>query len=437
MTIRNMQDEMTAARMTRRNLLKSPAALMAAASVSRGAFAASAPLTLAGWQYNPQIVAENVGIFQKLYNEKVDYQLVPGEFHAVVETMFTAGKNFDMVYSEEDHVYRWSAANWTRDIEGLPGVEQIKASMLPSALDGLYLPNGKLAGLPYYAGHSAFVYNEKHLDQAKIDPPETWEEFLDHCRKLKKDKVSAYPYTSAWARAWDGFYIPLFALFYSEGADVFDKQNNPIFDAKFRKMLELHKTLYADGLVPPDIFSLPQQGVPSFATGQYSFMVVNDYDQKVLNDPKLSQIAGHVKNALMPGATHSTFSWAAFYLMGANADAERAWNLLQFFGGKASDGQYHVIKRWALEFGLGTPYREVLDDPEVVESFRKWRDLEVTKKQLARAKPRKASKTLWFSDWAWYMMGETQEYIRGNRSIDELIDGLSKQVETTKSHYPE
>ena len=38
---------------------------------------------------------------------------------------------------------------------------------------------------------------------------------------------------------------------------------------------------------------------------------------------------------------------------------------MQYFGGKAKDGQYHVIKRWALDFGLGTPYKEVIADPEV------------------------------------------------------------------------
>ena len=126
----------------------------------------------------------------------------------------------------------------------------------------------------------------------------------------------------------------------------------------------MHRTLYREGLVSPDIFTLPQEGVPSYATGQHTFGVIHDYDQKVLNDPKLSQCAGQVQNAIMPGATRSTFSWVSMYLMGAStADPDRAWNLMRFFGGKAKDGQYHVIKRWALQFGLGTPYTEVMDDP--------------------------------------------------------------------------
>jgi multiple sugar transport system substrate-binding protein len=55
--------------------------------------------------------------------------------------------------------------------------------------------------------------------------------------------------------------------------------------------------LYKEALVEPDIFTLPQEGVPSFATGQHSFMILHDYDQRVVNDPKLSQCAGKVKTS--------------------------------------------------------------------------------------------------------------------------------------------
>src|SRR3981081_3649157 len=104
--------------------------------------------------------------------------------------------------------------------------------------------------------------------------------------------------------------------------------------------------------------TFPDEGVPSYCTGRHTFMVLHDYDQKVVNDPKASKVAGKIRNALFPGQTHSTCAWTSAYLMGAQpVDPVRVWNLLQFFGGKAKDGQYHVIKRWALEFGLGSGYK--------------------------------------------------------------------------------
>ena len=103
--------------------------------------------------------------------------------------------------------------------------------------------------------------------------------------------------------------------------------------------------------------------MPNFATGQHTYMVVHEYDQKVFNTPSTSQIAGACRNAIMPGKTRSTFIWTALYLMGKDADPQRGWDLMQFFGGKAKDGKYHVATRWALDFGLGTPHKEVIDEP--------------------------------------------------------------------------
>jgi multiple sugar transport system substrate-binding protein len=408
-------------------------------ALGRSAQAAPAdPLHFVGWQYNPQIVAENVEIFKKLYDENVEYELIPGEYHAIAETKLIGGQHIDMMYSEEDHLVRWHKAGFIRDVEGMPDLDAIKASMYEVNVRDLSLPSGELGGLPYYSGFNSFVTNQKHLDAAKIQPPATWDELLDQCRKLKKDKVADFPYVSAWQRQWASLSWSLFSVWYSEGAKVFDEQNNFVADEPFKKVLQMHRTMYEEGLVQPDIFTLDQEGVPTFATGQHTYMVVHEYDQKVFNDPKLSQIAGACKNELMPGATRSTFIWTALYLMGANPiDTDRTWNLMRFFGGKAKDGQYHVIKRWALEFGLGTPYKEVIADPEVNAAFSKWKDLEVAGKQQETATPRAVSKTMWFPEWDWYMMGEAQDYIRGQQSLDELVDKLSKKVDEVKEANPD
>ena len=259
------------------------------------------PLQFVGWQYNPQIVAQNVETFEQLYDENVNYQLIPGEYAPITETMLVAGKKFDMMYSEEATLARWIAAGWAQDVDSMPDVAAIKASMVPVGVRNLSLPNGKLGGLPYYAGYGSFIYNEKHLDQAKLQPPTSWAEFLEQARQLKKDKIVEFPYVSAWAHQAPSFSWSLFSIWYSEGAKVFDANFDPVFDDKFTGVLEMHRTLYREGLVSPDIFTLPQEGVPSFATGQHTFAVIHDYDQKVLNDPKLSQCAGQVRNAIMPG----------------------------------------------------------------------------------------------------------------------------------------
>ena len=56
---------------------------------------------------------------------------MPGEYHAIAETKLIGGQHIDMMYSEEDRLIRWNTAGWTRSLDGLPGMEEIKAGMYP------------------------------------------------------------------------------------------------------------------------------------------------------------------------------------------------------------------------------------------------------------------------------------------------------------------
>ena len=144
------------------------------------------PISLVGWPFAPQIVEENIGIFSKFYDENVKYELVPAPYHETVETKKLGGQHIDVMYSEESHIVRWNRAGWTRDLEGLPGLDTIRSKMYDVNVHNMSLPNGKLAGLPYYTDFNTLFVNQKHLDAAKLEPPTTWDVFLEHCRKLKK-----------------------------------------------------------------------------------------------------------------------------------------------------------------------------------------------------------------------------------------------------------
>ncbi len=403
---------------------------------------ASGPLKFVGWQYHPEIVEQNVNTFKQLYNEDVSYQLVPGEYHAIAETKLIGGEHFDMMYSEEDHLVRWMKASWIKDIDAMPGAKDMAKLMYPSNVKDLTTPEGKLGGLPYYSGHNAFIYNDQHTSQLQnFKPPTTWQEVMDVSKELKAKKIADYPYLSAWYRTWASLSWSLFSIWYSEGEPVFDDNFDPTFKdggVAFQKVLEWHKSMFDQGLVQPDILTLQEEALPEYQTGRHTFMVLHDYDQKTMNDPKQSKAAGSVKNALMPGKTHETFIWTAMYLMGGKPISdERAWNMMQFFGGKAKDGQYHVAKRWALDFGLGTAWKEVVEDPEVVAQWKTWRDLDTTTKQINTSRGRGISKALWFPEWDMYMMGAVQDYIQGKTEIGALIKDLYDKAVALKKQYAE
>ena len=82
--------------------------------------------------------------------------------------------------------------------------------------------------------------------------------------------------------------------------------------------------------------------------------------------------------------------------------------------------------------------KEVLADPEIRASFSTVGEfLYVASQQQQNATPRDVSKTLWFPDWDWFMMGEAQDYILVEqlvaRSAGRQVAG---QGESREAQYP-
>ncbi|MPZ92744.1 MAG: extracellular solute-binding protein [Actinobacteria bacterium] len=399
------------------------------------------PLNLVGWRFAPEIVEKHVRSFEQLYDEKCKYELVSGEYPSVVETKLIGGESYDMFYAEESHFERWLEGGWTRTIEGLPGAAEMAAEKLTKvAVQSLSTRDGKLAALPYYSGHLAFFYNEEHTSKLQnFAPPNTWDEVLDVCREIKSRGIAKYPFISSWGASWAFMSWALFGMWYSEGEPVFDEDFKPTFgdgDTGFTKVLKWCKQMYDEELVPPDILTYLEEPLGMYQSGAHTFMIRNDYDQKVLNDPAESKIPGAVKNAMMPGASRETYAWTSGYLMGADAPEDRTWNLLKFFGGKAKDGEFHVSKRWALDFGLGTPWKELAEDPEVIAAWKKWRDLEVTRKQGEASRIRAVAKALWFPEWDTEMMTNVQDYIQGKTQVGPLVAKLATKADELRERNP-
>ena len=426
----------------RRAVLKGGGAALAAAAApgTLPAYAAPAkPLHFIGWQYNPQIVAENVDIFKKLYDENVEYELVSGEYHAIAETKLIAGQHIDMMYSEEDHLVRW----WTRRVGARHRRPSRRRRDQGDDVRGqrreLSLPNGKLGGLPYYTGFNSFVFNDKASREGQAAAADDVGRIPRPVPQAEEGRHRRVPLCQRLAAAMGEPVVEPVLDLVLRGRQGLRRQVRSGVRRQFKKVLELHRTLYAEGLVPPDIFTRPGERAdlrhrPAHLHGRARIRpegLQRPRDCRRSPAPRTTSI--------MPGATRSTFIWTALYLMGAKpVDVARACNLMQFFGGKAKDGQYHVAERWALEFGLGTPYKEVIDEPGGPRPHsRKWKDLEVSTKQQETATTRDVSKTMWFPEWDWYMMGEVQDFIRGQQPIDQLIDKLQKKAVEVKQLYPE
>jgi ABC-type glycerol-3-phosphate transport system substrate-binding protein len=299
---------------------------------------------------------------------------------------------------------------------------------------------GKMIGLPYWAGTKYLVYNDIHFEQAGIDaPPETWEEFEEQCLALQGAGI-ANPYIPYWRKDFWALGWSMFVESYSDGDYIFTEDYELTFKdgpTPFVNMLERWKRWYDTGIVPPDAFDIGDPTV-RFNTGDHSFCMNDDYSHKRNNDPELSEIAGHAHNFLNPGTTHETTAISPLYVFGksSNLEVETQNDLARFYGAAYTDGEYHVALRWVLEEGLGTIDTNVMNNPEVQAEFSKWRDIEVYDQQLALGKPRNVQKQLWYPEWEFKTVALVTEYVLGDKNLDDVLKEMIDNLAGAKEIYP-
>jgi multiple sugar transport system substrate-binding protein len=298
-------------------------------------------------------------------------------------------------------------------------------------------------GLPYYSGYVSFIYNKDHLQRANLTPATSWDELMDQLRKLKRDGISDRPFTMAWQVTPAALSWALTAIMYSEGEYLFGKDLKPTFQDSpaWTKQLQMLKTMFDEQLVPADALVAAQESVPDFGAGGISYMLVHDYDQQALNTEtgSFKTAPGKVGNALVPGKTGETYSWTTMILMGAALSGQRltdAWNMMQYFGGLDKAGKSAVNKRWALETGLGNPYKPLNQDPDIVAAWGRWRDMSVHVKQLEKTRGRPIEKTLWFPEWDQYVMQAVQGYLQGKAPVGKVTKDIYDQYKTLVKKYP-
>ena len=278
------------------------------------------------------------------------------------------------------------------------------------------------------------------MDKAKLNPPKTWEELLEQCKQLQMDGISEHPYIGRWMDQTWAIPQQFTNDCFSEGESIFDENNNPTFKdggVGFQKVLERYRLMLEKGYVPPDVLSMSDDRV-TFATGRHTFFTADNYNhQPVSGDPEFSKIAGKVGFAMYPGLTGETLGQGAMYYMGNNnIDNERTWRLMRFFGGKADDGKFYMPKLWAQKAGLGCPYPEVMNDPDVRAVYEKWVDMEIWNAQSAKSKVRKFAKQLWYPEWESFLIPQIHEYVAGKIKIGDCIKSLYDKAVTLKQAYP-
>jgi multiple sugar transport system substrate-binding protein len=396
----------------RRDFLKMSAAAGAASTglLPLAGSAQNAPLNFYTWSAAVDTVKSHLTAFEAKSGVKVNYNNAPwAQYRDTMVTKFVGKAPMDVLWVSDSWLPEWADAGWIAPVNGYPELMKYNEGTDDFCVKSMQY-KGKQYGLTYYSDYMAFFYDEEMLKKAGFkEPPQTWEEVVQQSAKIKQTGLSQYPLMLSMAReSWLVEFLT--ALVYSNGGRFTDDSGAALMaDPKRGAQQALQWVADAVNkhkIVSPACVETGElNGLKSFTSGNHAFAMLGRYRIRTLNDPKQSQIAGRVKQALMPmgpGGSHATVGWMRFYGMTAQAAADKARaanaaKLIEWFGGKA-DGKYQFQKMLFTDIGSGFGVKELFKDPEIQASYEKYSDLAMFEKQqqLARKKDVIAR---WFGEW--------------------------------------
>jgi multiple sugar transport system substrate-binding protein len=391
------------------------------------------------WSYGIETIQSNIQNFQKLNPDITvklqDYSWL--QYHDTMVGRFTANNAPEVLYGSDHWLQEWANAGWLEPLDThFPQVKEYSNDLAPYALQGMTY-DGHIYGLSYYADTIVFVYNEEHLTKAGITkPPETWDDVLSQAQTIKDKGIAEYPIILAFSQqegaSIEAFYSMVYSRFDGPGA-MFDEKNTPTFNKEgsaAAQTIDWLKSAYDKKLLDPASLQTAEiDQVKSMQAGAHTFTIFPQYNLAELNKPASSDFAGKFKMALMPGSSHATVGYVRFYAMssaavkGGQPTLDAAWKFLEYFGGK-TNGKYEVVKRWAVENGLGFAQLPLFDDPDVAKAFGAWGDIPTIKAQAKLARI-KEGLTPWYGSWDVFTRAEVQKAILGQESTADALKAMA------------
>lgn len=369
--------------------------------------AAAAALDFTIWNYASDIVQDNIDIFQEI-NPEITVTLSDFGWPVFRETMvnrFISRTPTDVSYNGGNWLNEFAAAGWVVPLEDhFDWVAGYQDKVLPFAWQDMTF-NGKVYGLPYYADTITFLYNAQALEDAGISaPPVTWDEVTEQSLQLKEGGMES-PFVYEFSNTLPNVSEAFASMVFGRGGELIDEENNPLWaDPESPAAQQLNWLV--DAANEHDILAIIDHEtnvIKAMGSGQHAFTVLFNYNLAALNNAATSPLAGQFKLALMPGETHECYGFAKFYNMTQMAVdrgpevVDAVGSFIEYFAGEV-DGAYPVAKRWAVEQGLGFGQTALLDDPDVIEAYSAWVDVDLWREQLELARARR--QTIWYGIWS-------------------------------------
>jgi ABC-type glycerol-3-phosphate transport system substrate-binding protein len=412
-------------------------------------FTGEESLVFNSWTYEVNFVQENIDRFQQMNKEKVTYEVLSGDYPALMEQKHVNKSPLDMSYVLDTNQPRWAIANWILDYEQWWDVEAAKADMYDN-VKAVITFNDKLYGLPYFTCDSGVIAtNQTILDKVGITReqyPKNWAQVYDQARQIKAAGAAETPYLPKWYNEWFGISLGVYEEMINQGLELVDDAGAPIFDSTTEhvRILEDEKRVWDEGLVPESVLTMTETDqIDGFATGQYALSQQQLYDLEVFNRPERSKISGQAF-FVPPGDSFWGHLQVGAYAV-ANREREgerlaRSFRLAGWFGYKDNEGAIYVARRWAIIRALNSGYRSVLDDPEVIAAYRGWmpdpdKMIADMNTSMNIVQPLKMTRRVWFQEWSTKAREILPNILLGHVSPADGAQQLRDEADSLKEKY--
>lgn len=202
----------------------------------------------------------------------------------------------DVMEVDWSWVGEFGAANWLEplelsdeEIEGMPTVKS-------------FMYGEEVVALPYANDFRIAYYNTEHFEQVGItEAPETWEEVLDACKKIKEKGICEHP-LSMTVSATEAATTSLLWMTLSKYGDFFNDDFTVNKENVLGALTCVNDLVSKDKLIDPASANMKDIEVYSKLTsGDASMMVGPTYYIGLINNPDESQVVGKAKAMLVPG----------------------------------------------------------------------------------------------------------------------------------------
>ncbi|HCG02071.1 MAG TPA: hypothetical protein DEV93_16200 [Chloroflexi bacterium] len=417
----------------------SGAAALLDACTSGTQSASGTDLNFVVWSYGVETIKDNIKKLEtKFPGLHVNFQdFAWTNYHDTMVARFVAKTPTDVSYSSDHWLSEWAAAGWLAPLDQqYSDLNSYTSDYFPYVIQGMTY-QGKNYGIPYYADTWAFLYNEDHLKKAGISqPPTTWNELAQQAQEIKSKGIANYPVILLFAQDDPGSIEVWTSMVFSlADGHLFDDSLKPVFNrpgsAAAKTIDWISSALNTSKILDPA--SLTSQEIPvvkGMESGAHTFTILETYNQAELNKSGSGPYSGHFKMAPMPGDTHNTVGYVRFYavtqqLTKRDASAIKFGDdFLQYFGGKVDGAISPVVKRWAVENGLGFGWKSLWDDADVRAAFSTWGNPDMLRQnqQLARAKE---GLTKYYPSWDVFTRGELQKAYLGQVTTESALSAMA------------